>query len=101
MPPAPAAQRAEADPLGVVRLDRVAAEYVAEQVPDPGNRRVIGLSWRKAGRRDGREAGRGPDLLVHLDDERAACRVVGVAVHLHDAVRSRDDVELERVEDEV
>jgi hypothetical protein len=38
---------------------------------------------------------------VHLDDERAAGRVVGVAVHLHHAVRRLLDVELERVEDQV
>src|SRR5215470_1592090 len=101
MPPAATAQCSEADPLGVVRLDRVAVEYVAEQVPDLGDRRVVGLARREAGWREGREARGGPDLLVHLDDERAACRVVWVAVHLHDAVRSRHDVELERVEHEV
>ena len=47
------------------------------------------------------EAGRPPDGLVHLDDERAAGGVVGVAVHLHDAVRRLLDIELECVEDQV
>ena len=47
------------------------------------------------------EAGRPPDGVVHLHDERAARGVVGVAVHLHHAVRRLLDIELERVEDQV
>ena len=42
-----------------------------------------------------------PHVVVHLDDERAPGGVVRVSVNLHDPVRRVDDVELERVEDEV
>ena len=70
---------------------------------DPLDRGLVRLAGRQvAGRgRQLAEAGRPPDGVVHLDDERAAGRVVGVAVHLHDAERRLLDVELERVEDQV
>src|SRR5262249_56846289 len=42
-----------------------------------------------------------PHCVVHLHDERAAGRVVGVPVHLHHAVGRLLDVKLERVEDQV
>ena len=73
-----------------------------EQLADPARstprptRRAAGCAGASAP-----EAGGSPDRVVHLDDERAAGRVVGVAVDLHHAVRRRHDVELERVEDQV
>ena len=74
-----------------------------EELADPRDRRLVRLAGREvsSGRRQLGEAGRPPDVLVHLDDERAAGGVVGVAVDLHDAVRGLLDVELEGVEDQV
>ncbi len=91
----------EADPAGVVRLDLIPVEDVGEQFPDEVDRLVVAVSGREVAGGAAVEAGAAPDRVVHLDDERASRRVVGVAVDLHDAVRGLGDVELECVEDEV
>ncbi len=62
---------------------------------------VSSLCARPAvGRGDRAERPR-PDVVVHLDDERAGALVVRVPVELHDAVRGLPDVERERLEHEV
>ena len=64
---------------------------------------VVALPGRQPGRalRRRPEPGPPPHVLVHLQDEGAGLLAVRVAVHLHDPGRGVQDVELERVEDQV
>ena len=92
------ADRPEGDPLAVVRDEAAAIQGICEYLADaldalhvahPG-RKVRGVSLVKARTL--------PDVLRHLDDERAGNGVHGVGVHLHDAPFSLLDEELEGVE---
>src|SRR6202035_3688376 len=99
--PALIAHGGEADPPRVVRMHRVAVEDWREQTAYLRDAGDIALAGLEPARREGFEAGAAPHRVVHLHDERAPGRVVRVTVNLHDAVRRLDDVELERIEDEV
>ncbi len=96
-----AAHRGEADPPGVVRVHLVSVEDVGEQLTHLGDRGVVALPRGEAAGGQLVEPGGPPDRVVHLHDERAAGRVVRVAVDLHHAVRRLSDVEGEGVEDPV
>ena len=99
--PAAAAQRAELQPPGIVGHQLVPAKQVREQLADPLDGRGVGLARRQLARRQPVEPGRAPDVVVHLDDERAARGVIGVAVHLHDAELGLLHEELEGVKYQV
>ena len=91
----------EADPFRVVRVHRVTPEDLRKEPADLGDTGDVALAGIEWPARERVEPGAVPDRIVHLDDERAARRVIRVAVYLHDAVRCLDDVELEGVEDEI
>ena len=95
------AHRREADPSRVVRVHLMAVQDAGEKTADLGDARLIALAGRKASSGVRVEARSSPHVVVHLDDERAARGVIWIAVNLHDPVRRLDDVELERVEDEI
>ena len=77
----------------------MAVQDVREQFSDLLHRLLVALPWLEHGALRRIEAGRLPYVVVHLDDERAAGRVVRVAVDLHHAVGRLLDGERERVED--
>ena len=77
------------------------AEHVRAQAADELDRGLVALPRREARGRRVAEPSPPPDVLVHLHDEGAGLLAVGVAVHLHDPRRGVQDVELERVEDQV
>ncbi|CAB4922794.1 unannotated protein [freshwater metagenome] len=95
------ADRAEGDPLAVVRDEAAAGEGIGEDLADPLDALGVAHSGRKAGRIDPVEPGTMPDVLGPLDDERARVGVHRVGMHLHDAPLCFLDEELEGVEDRV
>ena len=72
---------------------------VGEQLLDRLDRLLVGLARGEGRGPRTRRSRPPPDRVVHLDDERAAGRVVRVAVDLHHAERRLAHVELEGVED--
>ena len=104
VPPGLAPDRAERGPPGVVGHQTVLAttgpaEHVGTQLPDALDRGLVALTRRQP--RGLGEPGPLPDVLVHLQDEGAGPVAVRIPVDLHDPGRGVQDVELERVEDQV
>ena len=88
----------EADPARVVGRHLVALQHVGEELTDARDRLLVGLARRPVAVGVLREACLLPHRRGHLDDERAAVGVVGIAMDLHHAVGRLLDVELEGVE---
>src|SRR6202161_281321 len=77
------------------------AQDVSAQPADELDGALVAAPRREVAGRDLPEPGPPPDILVHLQDEGAGLVAVGVAVHLHDPGRAIEDVELERVQNQV
>ena len=106
MPPGLAAHGSEGGPPRVVGDQTVLAttgpaEHVGAQAADEFDGGLVALPRREVRGRHVAEPGPPPDVLVQLQDEGAGVLAIGVAVHLHDPRRGVQDVELERVEDQV
>ncbi len=113
VPPGRAPHRGEVHPAGVVADDLVAtqrwprprrpAQDVRTDLPDDLDRRLVAAARRQVrrGRRQAREPGPVPHVVAGLQDERARVPAVWVAMDLHHPGGGVQDVELERVEDQV
>ena len=93
--------RAESDPLAVVRDEVSTGDVVLEDLSNALDALGVADSRRKTRCIDLVEPGPLPRVLMHLDDERAELAVHRVGVDLHDAPRRIAYEELEGVIDRV